>query len=817
MEILEYPYLYRGPDPQAPGQHGIPSAILQKRTEDDIRYKMIVRDNGYLYRIHGKSYFSPNCNRPHVRPPPPLLSPNDGILQGRDYQMVEFCRPQWWTKAHRYLAFTPLYPEYSTPPLHPLLHLPRVTYDTLCKTPVPEHKIWLEWQRLQSQIAQAIHVLLFASGAAAVRPAYPCARVDAKVNLGKGVTKEEVKKDVFGAFSWFSIWLGCLSYAIAVSQAVFLEAKAGGVCRMPGWVEILLKGIHQVHTADGDVVLDEIFISDLQNTCVSRLDESVERVGTFVTIPDNDQEDAVSIDWLCEVGVPVWYEWGSREEEIASRNPFWRRYAPPPDALVVCSVGCGDGSSTPPINRGSDEEALQLPAPDIPPQVSYSSGSRNMRRPEPAPHQRTWDVHFEERAVRRIAMLAHETQEEKVRRLNRERKPPTDPRKTQYYIWEWDLTRNIFVRRRVEKDDLDDIFMEDGRFGKQQAKYNSVFNEWDLCEYFGPPDNEQLEYMAETWAEYEGIPVEEELSRCRAYYGLPALAQATEISSPDPEFNQIDPPSHSHEDDTLSSFDASCVQLTPSAQTEIPFMAYKSFGYIYPLPSPADSKHEPGLSQDSSPTTTSLGLVPRVLGISQSVPRNDPFWKSPGGQGVLEFMKSLAKGALSNETWDLSLSSRMPVVLLPRFKLLRWVTVSLVTQIDKWDNVDGQWSFLAQTMQEVYWFVGDHGQPWSVGCISPEVALLICRLDQTLLDPLAIAHVLLGQGIRFQTWKLVPTLPETLLRFTPRLLKYRRHNYQYTKNDYESYLLTCGEWAVATRGIFRGLSRLPLPTQCNNH
>jgi hypothetical protein len=114
--------------------------------------------------------------------------------------------------------------------------------------------------------------------------------------------------------------------------------------------------------------------------------------------------------------------------------------------------------------------------------------------------------------------------------------------------------------------------------------------------------------------------------------------------------------------------------------------------------------------------------------------------------------------------------------------------VDVPVQINEWHNIDGRRSYLAEEPRQAFWLTGD--QEWLVGCTSASVALLICRLDQSLVDPISIAHHLVGQGIQFHTWEATPTTPEPFVRKTKCLIKFRRQHYRFTKDDFESYLLT---------------------------
>jgi hypothetical protein len=130
------------------------------------------------------------------------------------YNVHAFEEPQWWTKAHGYLAFLPLFPDLSSPPLDPLLTIPKVAYDQQTSLLVPEQNKWHAFQNLQAKLVHAVNLLVFLSGAAAVRPAYPCARVDTKTYKGPG-SRAELKNDLMAARSWFNIhmvWVSVICY-----------------------------------------------------------------------------------------------------------------------------------------------------------------------------------------------------------------------------------------------------------------------------------------------------------------------------------------------------------------------------------------------------------------------------------------------------------------------------------------------------------------------------------------------------------------------------------------------------------------------------
>ncbi|KAF6751747.1 hypothetical protein DFP72DRAFT_473885 [Ephemerocybe angulata] len=822
----------------------VPGAIVQKRCDDDVRWKAEHNERGYLYELDGRTFYSPNCCRKNLALPPPVIDPNDGIIRGRDFQIAPFLQPQWWTKAHGYLAFVPLRPDFSPSPLHPLLRLPRVRYNRTGRYAFPDPFVWDSWKGLQEKIVESVHLLLNRSAAPAVRPAYPCARIEGACYKGS-TAKAHLQEDILLALSWFSIWFGCLAYAIAVSEAMAREAKALGRRILPEWMEILTKvgdnggPIHHV---------DERFVSDLPNTCVACFDSTVERVGTFVTIPDDDEprfEEMVSIDWLCEFNVPVWYEWGPRENDIARRYPFWQRFAPRPNSVRV--------------NRPSPT------SPQSPKEVAAPS-SRPTRydvRPNLAPEERTWEEWFRLRQVRHTEILASETAQAKQRRENRERCPPTTLKKTKFFVWDKG-DDGVFRRRKAEEDDLCDLFTVDGRYCRTQARYDSVFNEWDLCEYFGVPDEQKLRHMAEEDADYLGVSLEKALDRLRIFYGLVPVPRTCD--APEATTHSANEPLETN--DTGASLPLSPLPQLPEPGAQVTSLPLGGHNEppaplpSLPLPhlpesstqvtSPASPSHElfethdnntaqghtlnpldntqyepdlfayllygytavPTEGQEPGEVMVGIGYAGKALGY-HTFHEGKGFWTKPEGQALIRFLNSLAKGTPSSELWDLSRYNRIPVAAHPRFKSLRSHRHVALVEVNDWDNVDGRWSSNVSTEVTLYWFSADYGQKWRLGCVSAPVALTICRFDLSK-TPVALAFELVGQGIRFHTWLEVANVCSTGPPSSGRLIKYRRRLTVFDSRDYDTYTINCRSLCkghVGRAALLRGgiVWRLAIP------
>ena len=84
--------------------------------------------------------------------------------------------------------------------------------------------------------------------------------------------------------------------------------------------------------------------------------------------------------------------------------------------------------------------------------------------------------------MKRQEILDKETPSQCETRLNRERKHPT--KSADVFVWAWSTDESMeLVRTRVSKREREDILES---HSKEQCIYDSVFNTWDVCEYFGP-------------------------------------------------------------------------------------------------------------------------------------------------------------------------------------------------------------------------------------------------------------------------------------------------------------------------------------------
>ena len=269
---------------------------------------------GRVQLIGGDFYFSPNSLRDVQVPPVYDETPYRNCFEN---SFAEFRQPLWWQPAYPYLAFIPLRPNFAGVPFQDLFHIsyfPRLRHGGFMINP----QIILGWARLERDIREAVNCILAHEHAPPIAwiigTALGCTGSYKRVHTLR--TNFEHSKE------WFSLFMGCLSYAIAVSithrQELFNEP-------VPHWFSFLSqRGFSQ------------IWLSGVRSSMVACFDSCINRVGVFVQLCHR-YPGQFSIDWLCEFGVPVWYPWGPQEIRASETDARLARFAPLPHQLQESS------------------------------------------------------------------------------------------------------------------------------------------------------------------------------------------------------------------------------------------------------------------------------------------------------------------------------------------------------------------------------------------------------------------------------------------------------------------------------------------------
>ncbi|KAJ3519812.1 hypothetical protein NMY22_g13030 [Coprinellus aureogranulatus] len=819
-------------------------AIKQRFTEDGARRNSLlhmrrVLGPGWLYQLNGQTYYSPTCYRPQVKVPQPWDVADVRTGPALDSHKIErFRHPQWWSKSSAYLAFIPIHPDLSAPPLYPLLQYPEIKHNA-GSGPYPDPQKWAEWQKLQRAMTEASHLLLKDSGAPAVRSVpYPCARVDRNVESGayKGKTGL-LYRDMSKARSWFEVWFGCLSYAIAVNEAIVSQVNALNLAtstRLPlSWVELMLipyrernksrrnssqypepghpktpiAGSSQVQPDQicefprpQNEVIDPVFVSSLRDTCIASFDGSVERsAGCLSGIPGERGKTLLPSVTL------------SFPDTNLHTTPSGQPYLPiqrSPRPLAATASGVDTSEEVNPLVGPLHEDdlinMLETSKPGLAPFE---------RRPQLRESERSWEEFFAAASLKEMLLTQTETpqmkQEREARRLN----PPMTRPGTAFYVWERSM-RGTFRRRVATDEELEGLFQEKGQFGRKQSRYNPFFNEWDLCRYWGPPDDEQLWYRSGVRASLRGTTVEEEYLWWRIYYGLqPDPSAPVDLGDPVTftlplRSSQPDSTENGSQDALDNSFstdvdivDVRCVQNScadsgleegeiPELEADLSWIARHAFhflGFTMPPDFP-----DPENIRDGKPEGP--GHAARLIG-SRATGR---YWSSKEGQATIKFAKSLASNnSMEPSTSDLFKWNATPITALPLFKHLRSSEASVVVQVEKWDNVKGRSvPELASRVQQAYWLdipSMSSQLTWYVGTGSPELALALCRVGSSChSDPLSIAWYFATRGVPFNTWfnrSPEQIRPLTDVRMSPQLIQFRLESqYQFGEKDYREYV-----------------------------
>lgn len=268
------------------------------------------RSHGRVQLIGGDIFYSPNSQRNVNLPPVYDDFPYRDCFKDT---FSEFRQPLWWQPACPYLAFIPLRPVFAGVPFQDLFHIsyfPRHRDRTFVIDP----QIILGWARLERNIKDAVELLLSHEHA-------PAITWIASTSLGcAGQFKRvrELRASYAHSKEWFSLFMGALSYAIAISLSHRQEHFYDG---SPHWFLFLYQREYS-----------QIWLSGIRSSIVATFDSSVDRAGVFVQLLQRHR-DQFSVDWLYTFGIPVWYPWGTREVRASESDTRLARFAPLPHQL----------------------------------------------------------------------------------------------------------------------------------------------------------------------------------------------------------------------------------------------------------------------------------------------------------------------------------------------------------------------------------------------------------------------------------------------------------------------------------------------------
>jgi hypothetical protein len=265
---------------------------------------------GRVQLIAGSLVYSPNSQRNVHLPPVYDDIPYRDCFKDN---FAEFRQPLWWQPACPYLAFVPLRPVFASVPFQDLFHIsyfPRLPHAAFMIDP----QIILGWARLERNIKDAVELLLSHEHAPPITWIAPTSIAC----TGHFRRVRDLRAFFAHSKEWFSLFMGSLSYAIAISISCRQECLSE---EMPHWFSFLYEREYP-----------QIWLSGIRSSIVATFDSSVDRAGVFVQLCQRHREQ-YSVEWLCKLGIPVWYPWGTREAKASLTDSRLARFAPLPHQL----------------------------------------------------------------------------------------------------------------------------------------------------------------------------------------------------------------------------------------------------------------------------------------------------------------------------------------------------------------------------------------------------------------------------------------------------------------------------------------------------
>ncbi|KAF8067832.1 hypothetical protein FPV67DRAFT_1415826 [Lyophyllum atratum] len=614
----------------------------------------------------------------------------------RDYALNgQYKNPGWWTTEYGWMAFTPSSPPLIGALLERLHHIPP-------HLPIGDGggyrlppDIVQKWEHLESVLLQAITAIRKVHRIPAILPFFPRALGYHSEFKYHG----QAKLHIYRARDWMLTWTGLLSYVIAMSKKNR---------RLPRWQSVL-----------EDEGFDLPIIDAIATSCICDFSPYTRRVGTFLDVANYEV-----VFWLHELGVPVWYQW----KDDDARDPLLKVFAPPP---YTPSIATHDSAT---LSRSSTP-------------VRDSSTSYNILTK--AERLAVVNFHFEMRDKANERKVHRETADDRQRRLNRMRQPPTVS--ASVFVWEEDSEDSTkFVRCAVPKQEREETL---GWFSSSQKRYDAFWNEWDCCADLGDNDEDDDDEYGdnEVFDPSDALLNEVPIERPRCLSPLEIPGKQTDSES----FGHFNEANYSGNNFALmcDSWQQDFLETLQTYYGYIPPLPYPM--YLAPIANEADAK-----------------LVFKFFG--ESLTHTLSFYKHrPVAPLAQQYMQQLMKrGVPPPVSCDINDSNRAPLAISNRLRHLRKV-------------------FTGPRQNEA-WYMFDLGDAattkWHLAVQNARDALVICRLPNIWSES-EIAQYLLRQGVRFHTLQSDKTILRAKKRpFPPCVLPSRPKDYSFSDRDYDAYV-----------------------------
>lgn len=210
--------------------------------------QMFDYSKGNAFICDGYLYYSPNCSRRVVIPPPQPYTQDP--FEARHLHGSQFRQPVWWTSSWGWLAFVPLAPIFTLYPFEPFSWMPEIVQHQIVIPAPPNvhaydrHEIkyqmsdkdaylWMEKENLLVEVALKLRL---SHGITASPPRRPSSFGFARPHKTRAIAKKmiSISRD------WFGLWMGYLSYIIAQTSSS-VHAKPDPNIPHPYWYHPLLQ------------------------------------------------------------------------------------------------------------------------------------------------------------------------------------------------------------------------------------------------------------------------------------------------------------------------------------------------------------------------------------------------------------------------------------------------------------------------------------------------------------------------------------------------------------------------------------------------
>jgi hypothetical protein len=300
-------------------------------------------------------------------------------------------------------------------------------------------------------------------------------------------TRDSAERAAYRSRQAFHALAGMCSYTIAM-------CSGNPDLPCPDWVTHLQTWIHPG------------WLEDLRTSVVGRVDSSVRRRGALVD-PENCPWAEDILFRMILTDTPVWFLWKSAKTVEAMGSNFFSQWKPASRAQVrekLALLDLTDSSTPAPIAPSSIESQLTgsssftfhttHTADTLPTTVDLDldpvfplvePGSRQRRGQD-------WQTFFERQDRRHEQLYRNATDQQLQVWASRKRDNEygSAPGRSGAVVWEWVDVDGFFIRQRVERARVEDVFYA---YAPTQKRYNPIEREWDLHYEFDPtaiPDDD---------------------------------------------------------------------------------------------------------------------------------------------------------------------------------------------------------------------------------------------------------------------------------------------------------------------------------------